>query len=79
MDGERLDKLENDVRSSLPVKLRTGFSCRIRFLGLPGVPLSLNLQDNNNPRQREQPDFSPEHLSFRAPISFLVTSELIGF
>jgi hypothetical protein len=65
---EKLEELENDVRCSLFGKFWTWVSCRIRFLGLPGAPLSLNLQGNARLRQREQPVFSPEHLSFRAPV-----------
>jgi hypothetical protein len=67
---EKSDELENDVRSSLFGKFRTWVSCRMRFRGLPGAPLSLNLHGNAKLRQREQPVFSPEHLSFRAPVYF---------
>lgn len=69
MAVEKLDELENNVRSSLLGEFRIWLSCRTRFLGLPGAPLSLNLQGSDNPRQRTQPVFSPEHLSFRAPIA----------
>ena len=58
-------ELEDPVRSTLCAS----WSCsRARFLGLPGAPSSLNLHVNDSPRQREQPLFSPEHLSFRAPV-----------
>lgn len=60
MVEERLHELENDIRSSLLGKFRSWISCRIRFLGLPGVPLTLNLQGIDSRRQREQPVFSPE-------------------
>lgn len=68
MTGEKCEELEDPIRSSRFGKSRSGSSCRARFLGLPGAPLSLNLQVNVKLRQREQPLFSPEHLSFRAPI-----------
>lgn len=78
MTEEKLDELENDVRSSLFGKVRTWVSCRIRFLGLPGAPLSLNLHGNAKLRQREHPVFSPEHLSFRAPVFFSKYSDSSG-
>jgi hypothetical protein len=65
---EKCEEVENPVRSFSFGKSRSGSSCRTRFLGLPGAPFSLNLQVNANPLQREQPLFSPEHLSFRDPM-----------
>jgi hypothetical protein len=63
--GEKCE-LEEPVRSTLC----TSSCSRARFLGLPGAPSSLNLHVNDRPRQREQPLFSPEHLSFRVPVPY---------
>lgn len=46
---------------------RSDCSCRGRFLGRPGAPLSWNLHCRERFRHREQPFLSPEHRSFLAP------------
>ena len=68
---ESCEELEDPVRSPLFGQSLSGSACRVCFLGLPGAPLSLNLQVKDKLRQREQPLFSPEHRSFRAPIHLL--------
>ncbi|KAJ5729573.1 uncharacterized protein N7483_004081 [Penicillium malachiteum] len=66
---ENCDELDDDaVRSRLVKVSMPVCSCRSRFLGLPGAPLSLNLQGNDSDLHLEQPVLSPEHLSLRAPV-----------
>ncbi|KAJ5703122.1 hypothetical protein N7488_010670 [Penicillium malachiteum] len=65
---DNCDELDDAVRSRLTKESIAAVSCRSRFLGLPGAPLSLNLQGNDSDLHLEQPLLSPEHLSLRAPV-----------
>ncbi|KAJ5732275.1 hypothetical protein N7493_003756 [Penicillium malachiteum] len=65
---DNCDELDDAVRSRLAKESIPPVSCRNRFLGLPGAPLSLNLQGNDSDLHLEQPLLSPEHLSLRAPV-----------
>ncbi|KAJ5618331.1 hypothetical protein N7528_006974 [Penicillium herquei] len=64
---DNCDELDDAVRSRLTKESIAAVSCRSRFLGLPGAPLSLNLQGSDSDLHLEQPLLSPEHLSLRAP------------